>query len=189
MKVPKDAFKEERHEDALTKTSKIIREVSNICVILTVIVCLVFSIFTVPRLFGISPFVVQSASMEPAIPTGSVVFVDTKDVEPEEGDIITYSLSVGGDKGVFVTHRVKQIDAEKGLIQTKGDNNDNADGWLDKSAVTGTVIKYIPWCGFALDALQQAGFVLIAVWMLVVNLILMMVPSILDALGHKPVHA
>lgn len=189
MKVPRDAFIEKHHETPLAKASGIIREISNICVIFTVIICLVFSIFTIPRLFGISPFVVQSASMEPAIPTGSVVFVDTKDTDPAEGDIITYSLSVGGDKGVFVTHRVNKIDAKNGLIQTKGDNNDNADGWLDKSAVTGTVIKYIPWCGFVLDALQQAGFVLIAVWMLVINLILMMVPSILDALGHTPSHA
>ena len=172
-----------------TKVSGMVRELSNFCVLLTVILCLVFSIFTVPRLFGISPFVVQSASMEPTIPTGSVVFVNTKDTEVEEGDIVTYSLSLGDDKAVFVTHRVSRIDTDSGLIQTKGDNNDSADGWLEPSAITGTVVKYVPWCGFVLDSLQRTGFVMIALWMAVINLILMMIPYILtmvDELEETP---
>lgn len=189
MKIDKEKLEiaaepQENHTDILSGVSQVIQHMSDLCVIFTVVICLIFSVFTVPRLFDISPFVVQSASMEPTIPTGSVVFVNTKDTDVKEGDIITYSLSVGENKGVFVTHRVHKMDTESGLIQTKGDNNDNADGWIDGSAVVGTVLNYLPWCGFVLDSLQRAGFVIIAIWMFAVNLILMMVPYIIRTIRN-----
>lgn len=191
MKVVKEKIQNtvnsQKNNSTLSKISLIFEEVSNLCVVLTIIICLIFSIFTLPRLFGIVPFVVQSSSMEPAIPTGSVVFVDTKDTDVKEGDIITYSLSTGNNSGVFVTHRVYKIDDENNLIQTKGDNNDNADGWIDKSAITGTAINYIPWCGFVLNSLQETGFVIIAIWMFVINLILMMIPQILNTLENMSI--
>lgn len=158
---------------------------SNICIIITVIICIVFFTFTAPRLFGISPFVVQSASMEPVIPTGSVVFVNTKAADINEGDIITYSLPVGDNKAIFVTHRIYKMDADAGMMQTKGDNNDNADGWISMAAITGKVIGHIPACGFVLDALQKTGFILIAIWIFVINAILMMVPYILENIKNE----
>lgn len=156
------------------KISKVLRILSNICIALTVLICLVFSVFTVPRLFGVTPFVVQSSSMEPAIHTGSVVFTNRKDTDVKKGDIITFSLTTGDKSGVFVTHRVNDIDKERGLIQTKGDNNDKADGWLDKSAITGTVLFSIPKVGFILNSLQEAGFVILAIWVFVINAVLML---------------
>ena len=46
---------------------------------------------TVPRLFGYHIYSVISGSMEPAIPTGSLVYI--KEMEPEEmqtGDVIAF---------------------------------------------------------------------------------------------------
>lgn len=169
----------------LSKISNILRILGNICVILTVLICLVFSVFTIPRFFGITPFVVQSSSMEPEITTGSVVFTNTKDTDVEVGDVITYSLSTGEKTGVFVTHRVNDIDEERGLIQTKGDNNDNPDGWLEKSAITGTVLFHVPKVGFILDHLQEKGFVILAIWVFVINVLLMMLPYVLDMMSGE----
>lgn len=170
----------------IAKISKLLKILGNVCVGLTIFICLVFSVFTVPRLFGIIPFVVQSSSMEPGIPTGSVVFTNANDTDVAVDDVITYSLSTGENTGVYVTHRVYDINEERGLIQTKGDNNDHPDGWLEKSAVTGTVLFHIPKAGFVLDRLQEKGFVVLAIWVFVINIILMVIPQILDALdGEK----
>ena len=43
-------------------------------------------------LWGIRVNVVLSGSMEPAIPTGGIVFTDTRQTAPCTGDIITYRL-------------------------------------------------------------------------------------------------
>lgn len=163
----------------IEKLSRVVKVIANVVFILTLVVGLIFSIFTVPRLFGVKPFVVQSASMEPTIPTGSVVFVNTKNVYVEVDDIITFSLAVGEDKSVFVTHRAYDI-SDDGLIQTKGDNNDAPDGWLEPSAVTGTYLFHIPWCGFVLDQLQDYGFVLVTIWVFVINVMLAMLGKILE---------
>lgn len=150
-----------------------IKWLNRIVAVLTVIILIMVAGFTAPRLFGIKPFVVLSGSMEPTIPTGSCVFVNTKDTNVDEGDIITFSLSTGKDSSVFVTHRVNQI-TDDGLIQTKGDNNDSPDGYLESDAVIGTVMFHIPVLGQILDFLQNRGFVLVALWVLVINIITML---------------
>ena len=122
--------------------------------------------FTVPRLFGVYPFVVQSSSMEPAIPTGSVVFVNTKDSDMEAGDVVTFGLSAGEGKGkgVYVTHRIYRIFEEEDLIQTKGDANNAPDGYLEKGAVLGKAFLRVPRIGFLLDYLQKRhGYIILAV--------------------------
>ena len=154
---------------------------NRIVAVLTVIILIVVAGFTAPRLFGVKPFVVLSGSMEPTISTGSCVFVNTKDRNVSEGDIITFSLSTGENTGVFVTHRVNKI-TDDWLIQTKGDNNDNPDGYLEKDAVVGTVIFHIPVLGQVLDFLQSKGFVLIALWVFVINIITMLLSWLVE---HK----
>lgn len=147
---------------------RIVKVLNILVLTLTTLVCLFLAGFLAPRLFGIKPFVVLSGSMEPTVPTGSVVFVDTRDRDVSEGDIITYSLAVSEDEGVYVTHRVHAI-TEDGLIQTKGDNNEDPDGYLEPEGVTGTVSFHLPYLGYALDLLQGTGYVLVMIWILVAN--------------------
>lgn len=71
-------------------------------------------------LWGIRVNVVLSGSMEPAIPTGGIVFTDTRQTAPCTGDIITYRLGE-----TTVTHRV--VRTEKGSYITRGDANDGED--------------------------------------------------------------
>ncbi len=76
-----------------------------------------------PRLLGLQVYSVISGSMEPALPVGSVVYVET--VDPSEiraVDIIAFS-----DEGVVVTHRVVEVRPETGEYITKGDANPTED--------------------------------------------------------------
>lgn len=143
--------------------------------VLTILLLFFIGGFTIPRIFGITPFYVKSASMEPAITTGSVVFVNRNDKDVKVGDIVTVGLSTGKDSGVYVTHRVHKI-KENGLVQTKGDANDNADGFLEPSAIVGTVLFPIPKLGFVLSILEKrytpiriTGYLLLAILVFLLN--------------------
>lgn len=87
---------------------------------------------------------VATGSMEPTIPTGSVIL--SRPVAPEEievGDVIVFAsptgatVAAGGD-GAFesdgqmlITHRVVGVETDGGLaFRTKGDGNDAEDPWM-----------------------------------------------------------
>ena len=81
----------------------------------------------VPRLTGGAALTVVSGSMEPTIPTGSLVFVrpvDPSDVGP--GDVIT--IQPDGRRARYVTHRVVEVlDTRPVSFITKGDANEGVD--------------------------------------------------------------
>lgn len=158
---------------------QIIKWGNRIVLVLTVLICVLMAAFLAPRLFGVKAFVVLSGSMEPQIPTGSVVFVNTKDTDVHTGDVVTYSLSVGVGESVYVTHRVNEV-RDDGLIQTKGDHNENADGYIEPSAVTGTVLFHLPYLGYILDWLQNTGYVLLIGWVLILNVIMLILTKTLE---------
>ncbi len=96
------------------------------------------------QFMDLKPVVVMSGSMEPAIGTGSLAFIDTSDREVFKGDVISF---YAGD--LMVTHRVVEI-TEQGY-RTKGDNNDTADAGLVKdSSIEGKILFSIPKAGYFL---------------------------------------
>lgn len=103
-----------------------------------------------PALVGADhAYIVQSGSMEPSIPTGSVVFVTETDAESiSTGDVVTYQKR--GNE-VPITHRVvdiKRNDESMRLI-TKGDANENRDTEpVYRSEIVGTVAFSIPYIGY-----------------------------------------
>ena len=77
----------------------------------------------VPSLLGYEIYNVTSGSMEPALPVGSVIYVEH--VKPEtiqSGDIIAYYVDA-----VVVTHRVVENRFVEGVFVTKGDANEMED--------------------------------------------------------------
>ena len=87
--------------------------------VLLVLACLPL---TVPRLFGWQAYTVVSGSMEPAIPTGSLVYVhEVPPEEVEEGDVIAYYGA--WDSASIITHRVVENRVFMGEFVTKGDAN------------------------------------------------------------------
>ena len=90
----------------------------------------------VPSMMGYSVFRVMTGSMEPTIPTNSVIV--THAVEPGEievGDVISYFSRDPALNGAVNTHRVTGIstDGDTLIYQTRGDAN-NADDLYPPSA-------------------------------------------------------
>ena len=85
-------------------------------------------ILFIPKLAGVRPYVILSSSMEPAIRTGSLIFVNTRDRKADQGYI------------------------------TKGDHNDTVDpALLTKERMIGTCIGALPGAGYAAAALRGKG--------------------------------
>lgn len=83
---------------------------------LTVLVLLAGLVFG-PQLFGVQTYGILTGSMEPAIQTGALTFVDTgvsgADLRP--GDVAAFDIG----KGRICTHRVVSVDPENQTITTK----------------------------------------------------------------------
>lgn len=91
--------------------------------IIIVVACLPL---TVPKVFGYEMYTVISGSMEPSIPTGSLVYI--KDMEPQDvadGDVIAFYG--GHDSNAIITHRVVKNRVVMGEFVTKGDANEKED--------------------------------------------------------------
>ncbi len=101
----------------------------------------------VPKLLGFTPYQILTGSMEPAIPTHSVVYV--RQCEPstlQVGDVITYRLGSGSE--LVQTHRIEAIDQEKALFTTRGDANQSVDMTRVKAEnIIGRVAFHIPQYG------------------------------------------
>lgn len=94
-----------------------------VLLILLVVVCIPL---TVPRLVGYHIYTVISGSMEPAIPTGSLVYV--KEIPPEEilaEDVIAFYGAMNDSS--IITHRVVANSEIMGEFITKGDANEEKD--------------------------------------------------------------
>lgn len=134
---------------------------------------LLVALFVLAGLFGAGyfglinfykPYVVLSGSMEPAIKTGSVVFVQQRQFGYMQGDVITYLNSADGPP---VTHRIIDLEMDNNVLKykTQGDANDDPDnGLVDPRNVIGFVGFSIPYLGYLANlAGQPIGFVALVV--------------------------
>lgn len=81
---------------------------------------------TLPRLFGYHIYTVVSGSMEPAIPTGSLVYIkEGKAEEAAPGEVIAFYGAA--DSASIITHRVVENHVVMGEFITKGDANQSPD--------------------------------------------------------------
>lgn len=109
------------------------------------------ALIVLPRAMGWQGVLVLTGSMEPALDTGGVAFVDR--VQPEDvrtGDIITFTRA---DSSQRVTHRVIEVVATSAgpRYRTKGDANDIPDDWVVKpSQLVGKVRLALPELGGAI---------------------------------------
>lgn len=119
---------------------------------------------------------VMSGSMEPAIKTGSIVFVGKANVSKlEAGDIVNYKSK--NDPNVTITHRLVKIEETDGkkLFMTKGDANNTPDtDQVAESQISGKVVFTLPYLGFLSSWLKKPhGLVLLVI-----------VPAILVIVGE-----
>jgi signal peptidase I len=91
-----------------------------------------------PKVFDTAIAIVLSGSMEPEIPTYSIVVINTEN-EYQPGDIVTYINS----NNVSITHRI--IDIKDNQFIVKGDTNLIPDPPIHKNEIVGTVKCIIPY--------------------------------------------
>ena len=92
---------------------------------------------------GVRIYAVQTGSMEPDLPVGSLIVVKPAKFDSiNEGDVITFEVS-----GSVVTHRVAQVDRKEMTFVTKGDMNTSNDASaVDYDSVIGRLwisLKYV----------------------------------------------
>lgn len=106
--------------------------------------------------------IVQSGSMEPTIPTGSLVIVAPVE-QYQVNDVVTFGS--GRVSEVPTTHRIVGDQIQNGELRyiTKGDANEERDaGFLDPNKIIGKVVLSIPFLGYLIDfARQPIGFILL----------------------------
>ncbi len=91
------------------------------CCLLAFLMMIVF----IPRFAGYETYYIQTGSMSPVIPEGSLVFVKKIEfADVKTGDIMTFH---NDDETEFFTHRVIEIDKNNQMFTTKGDANKEED--------------------------------------------------------------
>lgn len=121
---------------------------------------------TVPRLFGLQLYTVVSGSMEPSIPTGSLIYVgETEPKDVENGSVIAFFGSA--DSESIITHRVVENRTLTGEFVTKGDANDKEDMKpVSYDRYIGEVVLSVPWLGnlaYAVTSAQGRAAVVIMI--------------------------
>jgi len=132
-----------------------------------VVVAMVFAFLIAGiRIFGVQVYGVLTGSMEPAYPTGSLIYV--KDVDASKlrvNDVITFSVS----PGVIATHRIVEVVPDENnpsilRYRTKGDANRDVDAALvGENNIIGKAMFAIPQLGYLANYIQQPPGIYVAI--------------------------
>lgn len=113
--------------------------------VILLIVILVTASIVIPQIRGYEVYHIISGSMEPEIPVGSAVYINTNTLpeDVKEKDIIAFE---SGES--LVVHRVTRNQIVEGYFNTKGDANDEEDfNDIPYSQYIGKVVRHIPYVG------------------------------------------
>ena len=150
----------------------------------TLCLFLLGGLFLFLNLFGTKSYVIVSGSMEPVIPTGSIVLVKPeKKQEVQAGDAVAYQLQ----DGPVVVHRLIEV-AEDGSFVMKGDANNASDmETIEPSQVIGPVHKVIPKAGYFGQYLMRSdkGIPLPVLWMVLFMILLHVADALLEKACRK----
>lgn len=126
--------------------------------------CILFGIpVALPKIFGLGVYGIETGSMEPKYPVGSLIYVKQVDpAEIKEQDVITFLQ--GTDTDLVLTHRVTKVDRHEELFTTKGDANAVEDATkVPFSNVKGKVAVCVPKLGaLAFFFQSQTGVCILA---------------------------
>lgn len=177
--IPQDAFSE-----AVARRLARIQTIARLCSVVGGMVLLVLALVglsatVVPRVMGMQSYAIVSGSMEPAYPTGSLVYtqpVEGEDLQP--GDVAAFWR----DQDVIV-HRVDSVDPAEKEFVAKGDANDDVDlrpvAFYD---VLGRVVFAVPGAGCFLMALGSVTGKLLLAWVVLMGAALCILGSVLNNL-------
>ena len=117
------------------------------------------------QIMQLKPVVVLSGSMEPAMQTGSLAFIDKTETRFEKGDVISFRV---GD--MLVSHRIIEV-TEDGF-KTKGDNNEDPDaGTVAASSIEGRILFSIPKLGFIIKTVMLPACIILTLLYIILKVI------------------
>ena len=119
--------------------------------VLVIVACLPM---VVPQAMGYQVYNIVSGSMAPAIPIGSVIFVERVEAtEVQPDDVIAF---YSGNS--VITHRVVSNQVVEGTFITKGDANETEDlAPIPYSMLAGRVVKHYPVLGLVMEILTTTA--------------------------------
>ena len=106
------------------KGGKLLPALCNLVGILIILIVIGFCLsLVIPQRMGYQTYNIMSGSMEPEIPVGSMIYVETvPPAQVKPGDVIVYKLETS-----VVAHRVVENRVVSGEFVTKGDANEAED--------------------------------------------------------------
>lgn len=160
----------------------ILRALGTLLLAALVLICLPL---TVPGLFGYHIYTVVSGSMEPAIPTGSLVYI--REAAPEEmaaGDVIAYYGA--RDSASIITHRVVENRVVMGEFITRGDANLTEDmNPVPYGNFIGKVVRSVPTAGKIAALFTSAQGKILAGCAVFAAVLLQLLASAIEALAKR----
>lgn len=170
---------------------KRIRQISTILSILILFAAAALALsthFSLPG--GMKAFSVLSGSMEPEIPTKSMIFsrIPRGKDDIQIGTIITFEKP--DMKGINITHRVVEIKEKRSetIYITKGDANESPDKWeVPYSNIRGIYARNIPYLGYSLQFLQSKLGIILLVVLPVLYLVWQEIRTIISILVDREV--
>lgn len=140
---------------------------------------------TVPRFFGYHIYSVISGSMEPAIPTGSLVYIrEAKPEEVTEGDVIAFYGAA--DSASIITHRVVENRVVMGEFITKGDANQAPDrNPIPYARLIGRVERSIPEAGKIAAVFTSVRGKILAGCAVAASVLLQALASLIESLSGR----
>lgn len=138
---------------------------------------------TIPRVFGYHIYSVISGSMEPAIPTGSLVYIRVMEPEEmQEGDVIAFYGA--REQAAIITHRVVENRVVMGEFITRGDANQTEDmNPVPYENYIGKVVRSIPRAGRIAELFTSLAGKKAAAGMIVAAVLLQLLASLSDRKG------
>lgn len=164
--------------------NKTLKRIWDICTSVLVGIVLLLALALVGvRLLGLQVYTVLSGSMEPAYPTGSLIYVQQVEHSAlQKGDVITFLL----DSDTVATHRIVAVvpdEEDPSLLRfrTKGDANEAEDGGKGvlSENIIGTPVFTVPYLGYVANFIQNPPGRYIAISLGAILLILVFLPDLL----------
>lgn len=170
-------------EATMTTARKLKKIWDRIVLLLIVFLAVLAALVAGPHLFGMQVYCVLSGSMEPAFPTGSLLYVKAADPsDVQVGDPITFLLS----NEITATHRVVRIDAQMQQFYTKGDNNEQEDtAGVPFQNLLGKPVVCIPYLGYVSNFLQHPPGLYLAIAAGAVLVLLILIPDLFDRMEKR----
>lgn len=130
----------------MTRALRVLKEIALTVGAIGGLACIALAVASL--LFGLTPLIVQSGSMEPTVPTGSLLITRTTPaIDLRKGDVVTVPRR---DK-TLVTHRIVRIThhGAEAVLRLKGDDNDVDDPLPYRVKQAGVMVVSVPYAGHA----------------------------------------